>query len=305
MLVGDMFLYGGLEFGAHLATFMWAVVHSISMSRFNMRFQLFFGVLFNSTLAHGFGPPGGSISSMPFPFTFSRIGSPPFGRSSSLFFWSIVSNLNKFVNRIHSSLAVFRCLWKDLLYMRISSTLSKFVTQNPCWTKEGNKFLNTILECGLEGFSGSIVIESIVHYYNGNVTNWSANVCIQWKVQFCLILLSVFSWWYFVAWNNYSNYQLKLQKIKDILSDNPVQLCESGTIYEYGLWHMVILYNQLLFWYNLYNSKNENSFQSGTISLTFWYIYKGLDLYFESCTMCKQSWTIIGVGFTESQYNYS
>ena len=110
MLVEDMLLYGGLEFGGHLATFMWAVVHSISMPPFNMRFQLFLGVLFNSTLAHGFGPPGGSISSMPFLFTFSRMGSPPFGRRSSLFFWSIVSSLNKFVNRLHSCLAVFRSL---------------------------------------------------------------------------------------------------------------------------------------------------------------------------------------------------
>ena len=195
-----MFLYGGFEFGAHLATFMWAVVHSISMPPFNMRFQLFFGVLFNSTLAHGFSQLGGSISSMPFPFTFSRIGSPPFGRSSSFFFWSIVSSLNKFVNRIHSCFGCFSdALEKDLFHKRIRSTLSKFVTQNPCWTKEGNKFLNTILECGFQGFSGSIVIESIVDYYNGNVTNCSANVCIQWKVQFCLILLSVFGWWYFVC----------------------------------------------------------------------------------------------------------
>ena len=62
---------------------------------------------------------------------------------------------------------------------------------------------------------------------------------------------------------------------------------------------MVIPYNWFLFRYNLYDMNNDNDFQSSTISLTFWYIYEDLDLYFESCTMHKQSWTIIGVHFTE------
>ena len=63
---------------------------------------------------------------------------------------------------------------------------------------------------------------------------------------------------------------------------------------------MVIPYNQFLFQYNLYDMNNDNDFQSSTISLTFRYIYEDLDLYFESCTMYKQSWTIISVHFTES-----
>ena len=63
---------------------------------------------------------------------------------------------------------------------------------------------------------------------------------------------------------------------------------------------MVILYNWLLFRYNLYDNNNDNDFQSGTILPTFRYIYKDLDLYFKSCTMRKQSWTIIGVHFTKS-----
>ena len=124
MLVLYMFLDAGCESGCHITTFIWTFINAITMPPLDVRLKFIWSVLFNTTFTCSFGPLCGTIPCMSFNFIVTWVSSFPLRRSLGFFLRSFMCSLHKFINRIHSCLAVLWGFWKHLLHNRILSSFA-------------------------------------------------------------------------------------------------------------------------------------------------------------------------------------